>query len=213
MQEKIDEGRTNIPMETAYNMSDVEKFVGFENGSGENNCWINCVLRALSVMVEWIPNYSYQSQDAMINALINYLKDMTYINNGRTLDVNSRDIHLEQNSQPLSVKELFSTMIRNNDFNSDRQQDAGEGLLLILQFIQALGSMEMNFINPFRFCYFYWRETKRCLKCHEVEDLPINEGNILQVGAPEIGLFDMNQAVTSKLQDENQQNMRCQNCA
>ena len=38
MQEKIDEGRTNIPMETAYNMSDVEKFVGFENGSGENNC-------------------------------------------------------------------------------------------------------------------------------------------------------------------------------
>merc|ERR1712121_18302 len=38
MQEKFDEGRTNIPMQTAYNMSDVEKFVGFENGSGENNC-------------------------------------------------------------------------------------------------------------------------------------------------------------------------------
>ena len=85
----------------------------------------------------------------MINAFINYVKDMTYINNGTTLDVNSRDIHLEQNSQPLSVKELFSTMIRNNEFNSSRQQDAGEGLLLILQFIQALGSTEMNFINPF----------------------------------------------------------------
>merc|ERR1712240_462506 len=145
MQEKIDEGRTNIPMETAYNMSDVEKFVGFENGRGENNCWINCLLRALSVMFEWIPNYSYQSQDAMINALIKYVKDMTYINNGRTLDVNSRDIHLEQNSQPLSVKQLFSTMIRNDDFNSNRQQDAGEGFLLILQ---ALGAMESNFINP-----------------------------------------------------------------
>merc|ERR1712121_263419 len=212
MQEKIDEGRTNIPMETAYHKSDVEKFVGFENGSGENNCWINCVLRALSALVEWIPNYSYKSQDAMINALINYLKDMTIINNGRTLDVNSRDIHLEQNSQPLSVKELFSTMIRNDDFNSNRQQDAGEGLLLILQFIQALGSTEMNFINPFRFCYFYWRETKRCLKCREVEDLSINEGNILQVGAPETGLFDMNQAVTSKLQYENERNIHCGNC-
>merc|ERR1711867_206624 len=128
MQEKFDEGRTNMPMETAYNMSDVEKFVGFENDSGENNCWINCVLRALSVMVEWIPNYSYQSQDAMINALINYLKDMTIMNNGKTLDVNSRDIHLEQNSQPLSVKQLFSTMITNDDFNTNRQQDAGEGL-------------------------------------------------------------------------------------
>jgi len=149
MQEKFDEGRTNIPMETPYNMSDVEKFVGFENGSGENNCWINCVLRALSVMVEWIPNFSYQSQDAMINALINYLKDMTIINNGRTLDVNSRDIHLEQNSDPLSVKQLFSTMITNPDFNTNRQQDAGEGLIFILQYIQSLGSRERNFINPF----------------------------------------------------------------
>ena len=85
LQEKIDEGRTNddnigtynnvrnIPMETAYNMSDVEKFVRFENRSGENNCWINCVLRALSVLVEWIPNYSYQSQVPMINAFINYV--------------------------------------------------------------------------------------------------------------------------------------------
>merc|ERR1712089_55148 len=55
-QEKIDEGRTNddnigtynnvrnIAMATAYNMSDVEKFVRFDNRSGQNNCWINCVL-------------------------------------------------------------------------------------------------------------------------------------------------------------------------
>merc|ERR1711873_28913 len=69
MQEKFDEGRTNIPMETAYNMSDVEKFVGFENGSGENNCCMGSILRALSVMVEWMPNYSYQSENAMTNAL------------------------------------------------------------------------------------------------------------------------------------------------
>ena len=58
------------------------------------------------------------------------------------------------------MKELFSTMIRNDDFNSNRQQDAGEGLLLILQFIEALGAMERNIINPFRFCKFYWREKK-----------------------------------------------------
>ena len=192
----------NIPMATANNMSDVEKFVRFDNSTGQNNCWINCVLRALSVMVEWFPNYSYQSEDPMLKALMKYVKDMTYINNGRTLDVNSRDIHLEQNSQPLSVKKLFSTMIRNNEFNSNRQQDAGEGLLLILQSIQELGSTEMNFINPFRFCYFSWRETKTCLNCHQVEELSINEENIVQVYAPRTGFFDMNQAVTSKLQDE-----------
>merc|ERR1712240_886178 len=170
---------------------------------------INCVLRALSVMVEWMPNYSYQSEDAMINALINYLKDMTIINNRRTLDVNSRDIHLEQNSQPLSVKQLFSAMITNDDFNTDRQQDAGEGFILILQ---ALGAMETNFINPFRFCKFYWRQKKRCLNCSEVEYLPIIEDNIVQVYAPKAGHFDMNQFVTSRLQEEDVRNSQCGNC-
>merc|ERR1712243_259304 len=209
MQEKFDEGRTNIPMQTAYNMSDVEKFVGFENRNGENNCWINCVLRALSVMVEWMPNYSYQSQDAMINALINYLNDMTIINNRRTLDADSRDIHLEQNSEPLSVKQLFSTMIKNNDFNTNRQQDAGEGFLLILQ---ALGAMESNFINPFRFCKFSWSQKKRCLNCSEFEHSAIIEDNIVQFYAPKTGHFDMNQFVTSRLQEEDVRNSRCGNC-
>merc|ERR1711962_519912 len=224
-QEKIYEGRTNddnigtynnvrnIPMATAYNMSDVEKFVRFDNSSGQNNCWINCVLRALSVMVEWIPNYSYQSEVPMIKALMNYVKDMTYINNGRTLDVNSRGIYLEQNSQPLSVKQLFSTMIQNDEFNSNRQQDAGEGLILILQFIQELGLTEMNFIDPFRFCYFSWRPTKTCLKCHQVEELSSHEGNIVPVYAPRTGFFDMKQAVTSKLEDVTEQNIECENCA
>merc|ERR1712243_220886 len=89
------------------------------------------------------------------------------------------------------------------------QQDAGGGFLLILQ---ALVAMESNFINPFRFCKFSWREKKRCLNCSEVEDLPINEGNILAVRAPESGHFDMNQAVTSKLQEEDERNIRCGNC-
>merc|ERR1712082_110299 len=117
-----------------------------------------------------------------------------------------------KNSQPLSVKKLFSTMIRNNEFNSNRQQDAGEGLLLILQSIKALGSTERNFIDPFGFCYFSWRENKTCLNCHEVEELSINEGNILMVQAPENGFFDMNQAVRSKLQFEYHQDIQCGSC-
>merc|ERR1712240_950272 len=209
MQEKIDEGRTNIPMQTAHNMSDVEKFVGFENRNGENNCWINCVLRALSVMVEWIPNHSYQSENAMINALIKYLEDMTITNNRRTLDVNSMDIYLEQNSEPLSVKQLFSTMINDNDFNTNSQQDAGEGFLLILQ---ELGAMENNLMNPFRFCKFYRRQKKRCLNCPVVEHSAIFEDNILQFYAPQTGPFDMNQFVTSRLQEEDVRDSRCGNC-
>merc|ERR1712240_704527 len=90
--------------------------------------------------------------------------------------------------------------------------DAGEGLLLILQSIQALVSLERNFINPFRFCNFYWRETKTCLNCPEVEELAINEANILQVETPQTGHFDMNQAVRSKLQEENERNIQCGNC-
>merc|ERR1712215_125884 len=201
-QEKIDEGRTN----------DVEKFVRFDNSSGENNCWINCVLRALSVMVEWIPNFSYQSQDAMINALINYLKDMTIINNGRTLDVNSMDIHLEPNSDPLSVKQLFSTMISDSDFNTSRQQDAGEGLIKILQYIESLGLMERDFINPFRFCKFESRDKKRCVNCPKVAYLPNQQENILQFYAPKDGHFDMNQFVTSQLHEEELRWTLCEDC-
>merc|ERR1712126_522130 len=67
----------NIPMATANNMSDVEKFVRFDNSTGQNNCWINCVLRALSVMVEWFPNYSYQSEDPMLKALMKLARSPT----------------------------------------------------------------------------------------------------------------------------------------
>merc|ERR1712115_415305 len=202
----------NIPMATANNMSDVEKFVHFDNSTGQNNCWINCVLRALSVMVEWFPNYSYQSEDPMLKALMKYVKDMTYINNGRTLYVNSRGIYLQQNSELLSVKQLFSKMIRNDDFNSDRQQDAGEGLILILQFIDELRLTEMNFINPFRFCYFSWRPKKKCLRCNRVEEMSSHQGNIVTVYAPNTGFFDMKQAVTSKLEDATEENIQCESC-
>merc|ERR1711873_311268 len=110
---------------------------------------------------------------------------------------------------PLSVKQLFSTMITNDDFNTNRQQDAGEGFLLILQ---ALVAMESNFINPFRFCKFSWRQKKRCLNCSEVEHSPIIEDNIVQVYPPKTGYFDMNQFVTSRLQEEDVRNSRCGNC-
>merc|ERR1711889_45293 len=146
-------------------------------GSGENNCWINCVLRALSVMVEWMPNYSYQSDDAMINALINYLEDMTIINNRRTLDVNSMDIHLEQNSQPLSVKQLFSTMINDNDFNTNRQQDAGEGFFFNITSIRSNGK---QFHQPIPILQILLETKKRCLNCSEVEHSPIIEDNIVR---------------------------------
>merc|ERR1711962_807160 len=103
-------------------------------------------------------------------------------------------------------------MITNPDFNTNRQQDAEEGLILILQYIQSLGSRERNFINPFRFCKFDWREKKRCVNCPQVEYLPINQENILQVYAPNTGHFDMNQFVTSKLQEEDVRRTLCENC-
>merc|ERR1712002_1362052 len=112
-------------------------------------------------------------------------------------------------SQPLSVKKLFSTMINDNDFNTNSQQDAGEGLLLILQ---KLGANESNLINPFKFCKFYKRQKKRCLNCHVVQRWPILEDNILQFYAPATGNFDMNQFVTSSLQEEDVRDSQCGNC-
>merc|ERR1711962_1243780 len=163
-------------------------------------------------MVEWIPNFSYRSQHPMINALINYLKDMTIINNDRTLDVNSMDIHLEPNSAPLSVKQLFSTMINDSEFNTSRQQDAGEGLIKILQYIESLGLSERDFINPFRFCKFESRDKKIWVNCPKVAHFPNQQENILQFYAPEDGHFDMNQFVTSKLQEEELRLTLCEDC-
>ena len=96
------------------------------------------------------------------------------------------------------MKELFSILIRNEYFKSSNQQDAGEGLFSILQSIKEKGITERNFIDPFGFCSFSWRENKTCLNCLEVEELAITEGNILMVQAPEMGNFDMKQAVISK---------------
>merc|ERR1712101_26241 len=56
-------------------------------------------------------------------------------------------------------------------------------------------------------------ETKKiCLNCSEVEHLPIIEDNIVQVYAPKTRHFDMNQFVTSRLQEEDVQNIQCENC-
>merc|ERR1712243_45015 len=97
----------------------------------------------------------------------------------------------------------------NDDFNTNRQQDAGEGFILILQ---ALGAMETIFINPIPILQILLERKKRCLNCSEVEDLPINEDNIVQVYAPKTGHFDMNQFVTSRLQEEDVRNSQCGNC-
>ena len=36
-------------------------------------------------MVELVPNYTYQSENPMINAFMKYIKDITSINNGTIL--------------------------------------------------------------------------------------------------------------------------------
>ena len=78
----------NVPIPKRYNVSNIDKIVRFENHIGQNNCWINCVLRALAIMVELVPNYTYQSGNPMINAFMKYVKNITYINNSTMLDVN-----------------------------------------------------------------------------------------------------------------------------
>ena len=102
----------NVPIPKSYNVSDIDKIVCFENHIGENNCLINCILRALAILVELVPNYTYQSENPMINAFMKYVKDIKYINNGTILYANEGSIQIGQNSQPLSVKHLFLIIIK-----------------------------------------------------------------------------------------------------
>ena len=79
----------NSDSDTIDNVIDVDTsrvtnfphMICFDNNRGQNNCWLNSVLQVLVHMLKYVPNEQYQSQNAMINAFMKYLKDITNIRN------------------------------------------------------------------------------------------------------------------------------------
>ena len=55
----------------------IENMTRFDNSSGNNNCWLNCVIRVIATMLSSLPedyNLDYSSQNPFINSFLIYLK-------------------------------------------------------------------------------------------------------------------------------------------
>ena len=130
----------------------IENIIRFDNSAGNNNCWLNCVVRVLAHMLHAVPNlHMYQkSTNVMIDGFLQYLKNIITMKKGGLLCVDDMTVHVPGLHHLLSVKSLFSTLIHDSDFASRMQQDASEALTRILDVFQE----ENTTVAPFSFCEY-----------------------------------------------------------
>ena len=58
------------------NVFDITNITRFNNNMGNNNCWLNCVIRVLAHMLNLCPEVEQSSSDPMIHSFLQYLKDI-----------------------------------------------------------------------------------------------------------------------------------------
>lgn len=185
----------------------IAQVVRFDNSKGNNNCWLNCVMRVLGCMLRLVPNERiYQkSSNPMIDSLLLFINNMIEMKNGGTLFVDNVDVHVEGEINLMSIKFLFSKVINDPDFDSAQQQDASEGLGRILDAFQEEEPTRRT-VLPFSFSKFEYLYRWSCSHCLlSYNSNPVKE-NILKVPVPEredlTTLFDMKTAIMSTLHDE-----------
>ena len=74
--------------------------------------------------------------------------------------VNDSNISMPGQSYKVSVKELFTTLIKKKTWNSSDQQDSYEDLFEILNCLNEEGSY-----GPFGFCQFTIHSRRTCTSC------------------------------------------------
>ena len=118
----------------------------------------------------------------MIPAFMKYVKNIAAnINSGGQYCVTTEDITIEGFRQKFSMKKVFSSIIRKEDFNTSHQQDASEGLM---SFLQAMNDHQ---ITAFNFCNYTYAYRYKCTRerCQRQKFLPGSEGIVLNVYIPE----------------------------
>ena len=193
----------------------IENIIRFDNSAGNNNCWLNCVVRVLAHMLHAVPNlHMYQkSTNVMVDGFLQYLKNIITMKKGGLLCVDDMTVHVPGLHHLLSVKSLFSTLIHDSDFASRMQQDASEALTRILDVFQE----ENTTVAPFSFCEYEFFYHHTCRRCPEIHTTDAVKGNMLRVAVPEREddhmPFDMGHAVHLTLQEHTIDNDRlCTGC-
>ena len=107
-----------VQIPTSATVSDIANIIRIDNSNGNKNCWLNCVIQVLAHMLNLVPYQPDQSQNPMINAFLNYLKNITTMKKGSTLCVDDETLYIREEQRFLSLKAIFSKIIGDHQFNS-----------------------------------------------------------------------------------------------
>ena len=179
----------------------------FDNSNGENNCWLNGVLQVLMHLVKSVHNVDYQYRDVQIQAFMNYLKDPRMKLNCGKLCVTDENINIPGELDRVSMKNLFTTLINKEEWNSDEQQDSLEALIDILNCLMERGMDGLS-----NFCQYRTNVILTCSRCHVSSNFGGSIENVLVVILTQDGIYSMRQALQDKLQRNFNDHRRCENC-
>ena len=180
--------------------SDIADITRFDNSAGNNNCWLNSVIRVLAYMLKALPEQDqpdYQSPNPIVNSFVLYLKETINTKKGGTLCFDDRIVFVAGDSELQSVKSIVSKLIGDPIFNTTLQQDTGEALGRILDTVPL-----------FLFCqyeYFFQYNCRRCTHTFISNVLP---ANIFRVAVPRVSqsqqgnFFDTGSAITATLMNK-----------
>ena len=176
--------------------SDVASITRFDNSAGNNNCWLNCVVRVLADMIDLLQEelQEYESPNPYVNSFVLYLKENIIKKKGGQLCFDDCEVFVAGQIQFESIKCIASKLIGDPIFNTHLQQDAGE----------ALGRL-LETVTQFSFCQYQYIYQYTCRGCSHVSISDVVPAHIIRVAVPhtsEQGLFNVSNAITATLENE-----------
>ena len=183
-----------------------DQTIGFDNSAGNNNCWLNTVIRILAHMIEYAPTrYHDESRSAgtLIDKFLHYIKDNVIDNTEgkRYLCFDDNEISVGPNMR--SLKLVVSTLINEPTFNTAEQQDAAEAIEKLLDVVPV-----------FKFCMYRFFFQQTCTQCPHMSDPHHGLERILRVPIPQNSgiMFDMKSAIMDTLMGRDESDIQCPGC-
>ncbi len=137
---------------------------------------------------------------------MNYLKDPTMKKNIEELSVNDNNINIPGQLDKVSVKKLFTMIIKKETWNSSQQQDSSEALVDIFNCFKEEGNN-----GPFNFCQFTSNLRLTCTSCHQIGYSGESIQNVMTVPITGEEIADMREALMNRLNNFNEVR-QCRNC-
>ena len=181
---------------------------GFENKSGSNDCWLNCVMRLLAHILKDDENSDVHSQTHsqteqelnMKSAFVKYIKETIVPNRHKSLWFQDETIEVVGEHNKCSIKQLFSNITQNIDFNQPHQQDVADAIISIVNTVKCI----KNQIE------YFFEYSSLCTDCN-VETATAEHGDtMLKVAVPSGSKrFNMEEAISDMLNSSEKVEKRC----